>query len=65
MPNILNGKITAKEAALLIGVSPNTILIYAKGGKLPCIKRGARFFFSEQDVLNLITPHNNDKEQLA
>lgn len=63
----LSNKIDAKTAAKLIDVSPNTILVYAKSGKLAHIRRGARFFFDETDVLALIKivePHNA-QEQLA
>lgn len=56
--------IDAKTAGELVGMSPNTILTWAKAGKLACVKRGSRFFFNKQDILDIIQPHNAH-EQLA
>lgn len=61
----LEKKIDAKTAAELIGVCANTILVYAKEGKLAHIRVGARYLFDQKDVLSLVKivkPHNARKQ---
>lgn len=55
-------KINAAHAAKLLGVSVSFIRTQVKNGKLAYTTIGSRYFFNQDDVLNLIQthePHNN------
>lgn len=68
MSPVIKNKISALEAAQLIGVSRNTILVWAKKGKLTHTKILSHYFFDPDDVLDLIEthkPHNVQIDLLA
>lgn len=58
----MSDKISPREAARLIGVTSNTILVYAKSGKIPYTKVMSRFYFEKEDILALVKhvkPHKS------
>jgi len=44
-PAIFEALLTAVQAAQLMNLHPNTLLLWARAGKVPCIRMGRRVAF--------------------
>jgi excisionase family DNA binding protein len=45
MPEAFESLLSASEAASLLGIHPNTLLLWARGGRVPSLRLGRRVKF--------------------
>lgn len=48
---------TPKEAADLLNVSDQTIMLWIHSGKIEFIQLGSRYFIAQSTIESLLTPH--------
>ena len=49
---------TVTEAAKILGITPQNLRLWVKGGKIRYIKVGCRYRFEEKTLKDILQPHD-------
>lgn len=64
MECVIKNKIDINTAAEYLGYHPQTLRNMASSGKIPALKRGAKWFFEKSDLDKLIQTNNPANDSL-